>query len=469
MEKKKFSLNNMNAMVLLFGIMVVCAILTWIVPAGEFERVLNETTGRMQVIPGTYKVIESSPVGPWKFFLLYFEGFIEAADIIFFILFSSCYVFLLSKIGALNAMTGAMLRMIGKRDILIIPLFMTFFAICGTTFGMYEETYALLPAFIVIGITLGYDRIVGGSIVYVGVATGFAAATLNPFTIGVASKVAEVPLAAGDISLFRLAAFVVFLAVSVTYVMRYALKIKKDPTKSIMYGVHEDIDGLMTREECMSVPFTGAQKISMVGFALTVVALVVGIIKFEWYLTEIAALFFVAFVITALINKYSVNEIADTFIESSRATIYGCILVGAARGISMVMGAGAIIDTVVYGLANMVSMLPPALSGIGMLIVQNLINFFIPSGSGQAIVMMPIMAPLADLVGVTREMAVVAFQFGDGFSNMFWPTSCATACGIMGLGLNKWYKFVTKLFIMMFLVQCVFMVIGVVIGIGAYS
>ena len=464
--KKKFSLNTISAFAILFCIMLIVAIFTWIIPAGEFERVANEAAGgRMTVIPGTYQTIESSPVGPFQFFILYFEGFIDAADIIFFIIFSSSYVFLLTKTGALNAMTGAMLRKIGSRDHLIIPLFMIFFAIGGTTFGMFEECYALIPAFIVIAITLGYDRITGGAIVFVGVATGFAAATLNPFTIGVASKVAEIPLTTPKILAFRLVALAAFLVLNIAYVMHYALKVKKDPSKSILYGRVENLEGLQTREEVMADPFTSKQKISMVGFLVLLIILIVGIIKVGWYFDEIAALFFIFFILTAIVNGYGVNEIADTFVEAAKSTIYGALLVGAARGIALVMSAGMITDTVVNALAALVGSLPKAITGIGMLIVQNLINFFIPSGSGQAVVMMPIMAPLADVVGLSREMAVVAYQFGDGFSNMFWPTACAVECGIMAIGLTDWYKFITKLFIMMFLLQCVFMVVGVAIGI----
>lgn len=463
--RRKFSLNTVSAFAILFVIMLICAILTYVIPAGEFERALNEETGRMLVVPGTYHQIDPSPVGPFQFFILYFEGFVNAADIIFFIVFSSTYVFLLTKTGTLNAMTGAMLRKVGSKDALIIPIFMTFFAIGGTTFGMFEECYALIPAFVVIAITLGYDRITGGAIVFVGVATGFAAATLNPFTIGVASKVAEIPLTTPKLLVFRIAAFVCFLALTIGYVMRYAIKIKKDPTKSILYGRVENLEGLQSREMVMDEPFTTKQKISMVGFFLLIIILVWGIIAQGWYFDEIAALFFIFFIITAVINGFGINEIADTFVESTKATIYGALLVGAARGIALVMESGMIIDTVVYALAMAVGSLPKAVTGIGMLIVQNLINFFIPSGSGQAVVMMPIMAPLADIVGLSREMSVVAYQFGDGFSNMFWPTACATECGIMAIGLTDWYKFITKLFIMMFLLQCVFMVIGVAIGI----
>lgn len=463
-EKKKKS--SLNAFVLLLIIMLIAAVLTWIVPAGSFERAYDEATGRDIVVPGTYQVTESSPVGIIEFITSIYAGFMDAADITFFIIFASTYVFLLNKSGTLTAACGAMLRVVGERDNLIIPIFMTVFALGGTTFGMYEETYALVPAFIVIAMTLGYDRIVGGAIVFVGVATGFAAATINPFTIGVAAGVAGVSLAEPRVLIFRIVAFIVFVGLAIAYTMNYAAKIKKDPTKSIMYGVpQEETKHLKAKDEILNMPFTGRQKIAMLGFVLLVVILTWGIISKGWWFQEIASLFLVFFVATGVLLGYGPNQLGDLFVESSKETIYGALIVGMARGISVVLAAGGIIDTIVYFLGNLVSSLPPALTGIGMLVVQNLINLFIPSGSGQAVVTMPIMAPLADVVGISRQMACVAFQFGDGFSNMFWPTGTATICGFMAISLAHWYKFITKLFAMMFVVQCIFMVAGIMLGI----
>lgn len=465
MEKKKKGW-ELNAFVIILAIMLLCAILTWIIPAGSFERVYDELTGRELVIPGTFQSMEGDPVGPIQFITSIFTGFVDAADIMFFIIFASCYVFLLTKIGALNAMTGAMLRVLGNRDHLIIPAFMIFFALGGTTFGMYEETYALIPAFIVIALTLGYDRIVGGAIVFVGVATGFAAATLNPFTIGVAAKVSGIPLVAPAITIFRCVCFVLFVGLAIAYTMNYAKKIKMDPTKSILYGQPQpEVLGTISREECRSIPFTRRQKVSMLGFLLLIAILVWGIIVKGWWFTEIASLFLTFYVGTALINKLSPNDIAETFVESTRATIYGVLLVGFARGISIVLAAGGIVDSIVYGASLVLESLPVAFTGIGMLVVQNILNFFIPSGSGLAIVTMPIMAPLADVVGLSREMANIAYQFGDGFSNMIWPTVVAVECAIMGVTLGQWYKFIMKLFAMMFALQCIMMVVGVAIGI----
>ena len=463
-EKKKKS--SLNAFVLLLIIMLIAAILTWVVPAGSFERTVNEATGRNVVVPGSFQYIESSPVGPIQFITSIYAGFLDAADITFFIIFASTYVFVLNKSGTLTAACGAMLRLVGDRDNLIIPIFMTIFAIGGTTFGMYEETYALLPAFIIIAMTLGYDRIVGGAIVFVGVATGFAAAIINPFTIGVAAGVADVPLTETKVLIFRVVAFCLFLGLAIVYTMAYAKKVKADPTKSIVYGMpQEETKHLKAKDEILNMAFTGRQKIAMVGFAVLLGVLTWGIIVHGWWFQEIASLFLVFFIATGLLLGYGPNELGALFVESSKETIYGALMVGMARGISVVLTAGGIIDTIVFFFGNVLSKLPTALTGIGMLTVQNIINLFIPSGSGQAVVTMPIMAPLADVVGISRQMACVAFQFGDGFSNMFWPTGVATICGFMGISLAHWYKFVTKLFIMMFCLQCVLMVAGIMMGV----
>jgi len=466
-EKKK-TFQMPHAYIILCIIVVLCTILTWILPAGNFERVYDEELGRNVVVPGSYTRTESTPVGPWGMMKSLYDGVVEASDIIFFILFAASYVYVLSETGALNALTGWLLRKLGNKDYLIIPVFMLLFGLGGTTFGMFEETYGLIPAFIVIAITLGYDRIVGGSIVFVGVCTGFSSATLNPFTIGVASAVAEIPLISTKIMIVRIITFVLFMSLSIWYVMRYASKIRKDPTKSYMYGDPNALRGvgnLKNRDEVVNMPFTMRQKISLFGFVLLIACIVVGICVFGWYLTELATLFLVFMIVTCIINRMKSGEIADLFVAGCKSALYGAMLVGIARAISVVMTNGNVIDTAVNGLANMVMTLPKSISSIGMLVVQNVVNFFIPSGSGQAIVTMPIMAPVAGPGWLSREAAVLAFQFGDGFSDMFWPTAVATECGIMGIGMDKWYKFITPLFGMMFLLQAAVLVVSVFCGI----
>lgn len=467
LNKPKRKFKSPNAFIILISITIVCTIMTWVIPAGEFQKETIESLGREVIIPGSYTQIESTPVNPWEMVQSIYDGFVESADIIFFVLMAAAYVHVLMEIGALNALAGFLLRVLGNRDFLIIPVFMFLFGLAGTTFGMYEETYGLIPAFMVIGITLGYDKIVGGAIVFVGVATGFAAAILNPFTIGIASKIAGIPLMGGKITVVRIISFILFETLSIGYVMYYAHKIKKDPTRSVLYGeTHtDDLENLKTRDEVLELPFTKEQKISILGFGLLIISISIGIIKFGFYLKELAALFLIFMVATCLINKMTLNETAEHFAKGCRNALYGTLLIGVARSISVVMSQGNITATTVNAMANLISALPKNISGIGMLVIQNIINFFIPSGSGQAVVMMPIMAPLSDLVGLSREVSVIAYQFGDGFSNMFWPTGVAIECGIMGIGMDKWYKFITPLFLMMFVLQCIIIIASIAFGV----
>ncbi len=466
MDKKKYNFKIPHTYIIIGIIIVFAMVLTWIVPAGQFDRTEDPDTGRTIVIPDSYHRVEQSPIGPFDLFIAIHQGMVESSDIIFFIFFAYGFVYMQIKTGAFDGAVGALLRKTSGKEKYIIPAFMILFGVCGSTFGMYEETYGLLPAFIGIAIALGYDGLVGGAIVVVGVATGFAAATFNPFTIGVAQGIAQLPLFSGYE--FRAIIFVAFMALAIWYVMRYASKVKTNPELSIVKDVKFSVAEGRSRDELMNTSFTTRHKISMLLFIITIILIIFGTIKLGWYIGELAGLFIIMMIITGLVGGFNMDQIAECFVEAVSNVVFGALVVGLARAILVIMENGNIIDTVVYALANSVAGLSTWLAAEGMLIVQNLINFFIPSGSGQAATAMPIMSPLADMLGIKRQIAVLAFQFGDGFSNMFWPTAVATECGLMGLPIEKWYKFVTPLFGLMFLLQVIFIAIAVAIGFGPF-
>lgn len=366
------------------------------------------------------------------------------------------------KNGTFDAVVGAVLRKIGNRVHLLIPICMIAFGILGSTIGLFEETYGLLPIFISIAIALGFDAIVGGSIVYIAVAVGFAAATINPFTIGIAQEVSQVPLFSG--LGYRIFCFVIFMGISIIYVWRYAEKVRKHPEKSILAGENLNFREVGTKEELMKRDFTLTQKISGLCFIFTVVMLLVGTIKLGWYINEIAALFIIMMLVIGLVSRFTPSQIAQYFIEAAKDMMFGALIVGLSRAIPVIMDNAHIIDTIVYWLSTGLAQFQGIASAMGMLFVQNIINFFIPSGGGQAVVTMPILAPVSEMVGLSRQIAVLAFQFGDGFSNIFWPTSVFMMCGIMGLPVNKWYKFVTPLFGLLFIAEIVLLTIAVLIG-----
>lgn len=466
-EKKSFLNVKIPHTYIIIGIIVVFSmLLTWVVPAGQFERYEDEITGRMLVDPDSYHRVEQSPVNPFQMLVAIQEGMIESADIIFFIFFAYGFVYMLIKTGAFDASVGALLRKMNGKEKYLIPVFMLLFGVCGSTFGMFEETYGLLPAFIGIAIAIGYDGLVGGAIVVVGVATGFASATFNPFTIGVAQGVAELPLFSGW--QFRILVFVGFMSLAIWYVMRYAAKVKENPTVSIVKDVKFGVTEGKSKEELINLSFTLKHKLIMSLFLVTIIMIIFGTLKLGWYINELAALFIIMMFITGLIGGFNFSDIASCFVEAVSDVVFGALVIGIARAVLLVMEQGYIIDTIVYSLANLVSSFSRYTAGISMLIIQNLINFFIPSGSGQAATSMPIMAPLSDMIGISRQSAVLAFQFGDGFSNMFWPTAVATECGLMGLPIEKWYKFITPLFLMMLGLEALFIVLSIAINIGPF-
>ncbi|MEG0132901.1 MAG: Na+/H+ antiporter NhaC family protein [Clostridium sp.] len=461
-KKSKFEFKMPHTYVLLSCILIVVAVLANIIPAGEFDRVKDVVSGKMVVIPGTFKYIQGQSFGIFDLFMAVQNGFVDAADIIFFIIFAYAFVYTLIKNGTFDAVLGTMIRKLGNRIQLMIPVCMLTFGVLGATMGLYEEAYGLLPVFIGMAVALGYDAVLGGAIVFIGVSTGFSAAIINPFTVGVAQQIAGVPMLSGIG--FRVVCFVVFMTASILYTWRYAIKIKADPTKSVLYGVEMESRPSSNKEELIEKRLTVRHKLCGVAFIITIIALLYGTTKLGWYISELAALFLMMMIVVGKIGGFTFTEIANTLVESTKTMVFGILVCGFSRAVIMIMKDAQITDTIVNFFASLLQGTSTYTSALGMLAIQNVINFFITGSTSQASITMPIMAPVAELIGLNKQIAVLAFQFGDGFSNMFWPTVVAFECGLMGIPINKWYKFIAPLFGIMFVLQTIMMVIAVAIG-----
>lgn len=443
--------------VLLTMILLMVVALTYLIPAGSYDRVLDEVSGKMVVLPETFYYVEGRRPGFFDIFLCIQRGYVDAADILFLIVFAYSYVYLLTENGTLNSSIRVLVRKLGGRTHLMIPMCMIIFGLLGALLGIFEETYGLVPVFIGIMMALGYDPLVGGAVVYVGVATGFAAALTNPFSVGIAQSIAEVPINSG--LWYRAVAFVVFQSVSIWYVMRYAKRVKADPTKSVLYGEEYEVQMPAPKDE--EEKFTLRQKLCLALFFVTIGILLYGTTRLGWYIDEIAAMFLMMMVMTGVVAGYSATQICHTFIAATKSVVPSILVIGFTRGILLTMQDAMISDTIVYGLSRLLNSSSKVISAIGMLVLQNVINFFITGSSSQATITMPIMAPVADIVGLSRQTAVLCYCFGDGFSDMFWPTACSLECGLMGVSLNKWYKFMAPLFAIMVVLQVVFVAISV--------
>ena len=442
---------------MLFMIIVVVTILTYVVPAGQYQYVLDEATGYNVVDGSSFAYVDQSPVNPFRLFVAIQEGFINGAQIIFLILFGYFWVYSVMQTGAFTAMINTLLNGKAKDSKLFVPICMLVFALAGSTYGEFETVYGLIPVFVALAIALGYDALVGLCMCGMAVAVGFASATTNPFTIGIAQTFGQLPMFSG--LAYRWIIFVVFYLVSVALVMRYALKIKKDPTKSLLYGM--DYSAFQVeRDENMK--FTAKHKIIMIGMVITVGTIVYGSLKRGWYINEMSGVFIISGILSSIVGGKRAEGICKDLITSLSEMTVAMVVVGMSRAILVIMQNGVIIDSVIHGMNSLMDGLPAWGTGIAMLIVQNILNFFIPSGSGQAAAIMPIMIPLADLSDLNRQIAVLAYQFGDGFSNLLWPTaSCTIMCGIAKIPMGKWYKFFLPIFAVFFALQIIFIVIAV--------
>jgi uncharacterized ion transporter superfamily protein YfcC len=450
-----------HTLVLLFGMIVLAVMLTWLLPAGSFERVDNEH-GRQQVVPGSYHVTPELPrPSPLLVFTAIPRGLEAAAEIIFLIFIVGGAFSVLRRTGAVDALLGAALRGLGHQPLLLVAGGIALFTIGSSTIGMAEEYLPFVPVLVALAIALKYDAVVGVGIVTIGYSVGYGTAAINPFTVLIAQDVAG--LQPGSGMAFRIALSVVFLAVGVHHVWRYAVRVRREPSSSLV----SDIPPPLVGAPHQAAGVTRAQLLVLLAAAAGLAILVWGLTARGWYLVEMSALFLALALAIALIGQLPADDAARTFGEGAAELTMTALLVGFARAIQVVLDDGGVIDTIVHGLSVPLQALGPSLAAVGMFFVQSAINLFIPSGSGQAYVTMPIMAPLADVVGISRQVAVIAFQFGDGFTNILVPTN-PVIIGILsvaGVPYERWLRFVVPFMLKVWAAGSLALVLAVWLGV----
>lgn len=459
---KKFKVPNV--LVLLFVIIIIATVCTYIVPAGEYERV--EKDGREVVDPDSYHRVERNPVSPFGMLKAIHTGMVDVASIAFFILIVGGTFGIIQETGAIFAGISSTARRLQGKERAIIPVIMIIFALGGSVFGMSEELIAFIPLMVPLCLALGFDSITGAAIVLVGAGAGFAGAFMNPFTIGVAQGIADLPLFSG--MKFRVFVWVVLLGISIFYVYRYAGKVKANPELSLTYEEDKQKGKIADFSEFSQM--TLSHRLVLLVTAVLFIVLIIGVVKFGWYINELAAIFLAMGILSAIVAKLGVNKTADAFIAGSKDLAFVALIVGISRGVLVILTEGYIIDTVLHGMSTAIAGLPSFLSAVVMFIFQCLLNIIVPSGSGQAALTMPIMAPLSDIAGVTRQTAVLAYQFGDGFTNIWSPTSgyFMAALGIAGIEWKKWSKWFKPLLITWFITGAIFVIIAQSIQFGPF-
>lgn len=463
-ETKKYKFKVPNTYLLIFLILVFIAILTWIIPGGQYERIIKD--GREVVVQNSFKYVNNNPQGFFAIFIAPLKGFVEAALIIGFILIVGGAFNVLAKTDAINSFINKLVVAHNKSPFLktfFIPILFLMFSLGGATFGMNEEIIPFVLILVPVAIALGYDSIIGVAIPLVGAHIGFASAFLNPFNVGIAQGIAEVPLFSGIG--YRIISWAISTTVAILFLLFYIKRLSKDPKISPMYN--EDQQRKLNDQNTSSNNqiFTRKHKLVLLTFLLSLIMLVVGVIEFGWYIQEIAGMFFIMGILVGIIGGLTGDVIIKSFIEGAKDLVGTALIVALARATLVISRDGQIIDTVLYGLSPFIQSSSPIFASQKMFVVQAIINFFVHSGSGQAALTMPIMAPLADLAGVSRQTAILAFQFGE-YTNIIIPTSAVTmgALSMAKVPWEKWAKWVLPLQIILMLLGFLLLVPPNLIG-----
>lgn len=461
-EKKK-GFKNPHAYVVIFVLILICTLLTWIIPSGVYDRVEDEASGREIVDPDSFHYVEDTPVNLFEALVAIPEGIAQSVGIIAFIFIISGSINVIKSTGAIDSGIMKMVNKFKEKDTPLLIIVTILFSLLGAAFGFAEETIPFIALGVAMALALGYDRVVGFHIVRTAAWVGFAGAFMNPFTIGVAQNIAGLPLFSGIG--YRLICYIVFLVIGILFILNYAKKVRQDPGNSILYGYESDVD--QSQFELEVGEFTTRHKIILTIFIACLVLLVVGAVKFGWGTQELGALFLGCAIVCGSIGGFRPNEIGQELSRGMASVTFGALIVGFARAIVVILEQGQVLDTIVYGLSKPLMSVSSSIGAVGMFIIQSLINFFIGSGSGQAAATMPIMVPLSDVVGITRQTTVLAFQFGDGITNMIWP-SMIYILSFADIPYDRWFKHIWKLVIYLTIAGCVLVGIAGAMSYGPF-
>lgn len=476
-----------TAQTILLLIAAIVALLTWVIPAGKYDSLsynkdtntftrssmegsttleaTQETLETLQVkiplekftngdiwkpisIPNTYQEVEPRPQGLLAFFKSPIKGIIEAADIIFLVLIIGGLIGIMNLTGAFDAGISWLAKTLKGHEYVLIILVTILVALGGTTFGLAEETIAFYPILIPMFLAAKYDAIVPLAAIYIGSSIGTMCSTVNPFSVIIASDAAGINWTTGFTG--RLIMLILGTLICIIYILRYANRVKKDPSKSIIYSQKEQIEAMFGTTSNATVVLTTRLRLILFVFAMCFVVMIYGVSQLEWWFLEMTTVFFVGAILIGIIAKIQESNFVETFVKGAGDLLGVAIIIGIARGVSVLMEDGFISDTLLFHSSNLTEGMNKGLFANVMLFIYGGLSFFIPSSSGMAVLTMPIMSPLADTVGFGREIIVNCYQYGMGLFAFINPTGLILASlAIVKVGYNKWLKFVIPLVVIL--------------------
>ncbi|MDY0249548.1 MAG: YfcC family protein [Pseudomonas sp.] len=457
--EKTLSSRFPTAYTILFLLIIFVAALTWIIPAGKYERVMSEEVGREVAVPGTYQVVEAKPQGFVDVMLAPTAGFYNpdsyvanAVDVALFVLFLGGFLGVMNATGAIDTGIRSAMRRLEGRELWMIPILMTLFAFGGTTYGMAEETLAFYVILIPVIISAGYDAVTGVAIVMVGAGIGVLGSTINPFATVIAANAAGIPFTDG--MGLRLILLIGGLIICAVYVMRYAKRVKEDPSRSVVakqWDAHREHFLQAHDTSVEKSTLTGIQSIVLILFALTFGVMIWGVSSQGWWMAQMGGLFMGVAILIGVISRLGEKKLAESFVDGARELLGVALVIGLARGIVVIMEQGMIADTILHSAETTLGGLPELAFINLMFWIEVGMSFFVPSSSGLAVLSMPILAPLADFAHVDRALVVTAFQSASGLVNLINPTF-AVVLGGLAIGrvsYDRWLVFIWPLLLML--------------------
>ncbi len=449
-----------HSVTMLFGIILLVTVLTYIIPAGTYDRILVD--GRNRVVPGTYHLLPRASLGILDMFKAIPLGFKTAAEIIFIVLSGGIMFTMMEKSKAVENTVGVMIQRLGLEKKFLIVVIMTFiYGFLGVAVGL-ENNIAMVPIAAVVSLALGGDLILAAGIAVGGMIIGFGLSPINPYTVGTGHKIAELSLFSGAL----LRSILCFLGISFMayFNVRYFKRILKNPKKSLGIGLNEK--GISLSQPISAYRMSTNNWLVVIIFFVGLAIAIFGVFNYHWYINELSAIFLMIALASGLVSRMSATAISETTLEAIAIAAPGAFMVGFATTIKVLMEMGSIGDTISFHLAEMLRGLPLYASAISMSVAQSVTNLFIPSGSGQALATLPVMIPLGDILGLTRQTTILAFQIGDGVTNLFNPTlgGLIAMLSMCRVPLDRWLRFIFPVVIVVLLMSWITLIIAVATG-----
>jgi uncharacterized ion transporter superfamily protein YfcC len=440
-----------HPLTLLCGCVLLAAAASHVLPSGEYDRRDDPAAGRRVVVAGTYHAVPARPLGAFQALVAIPRGMVDAAAVIFFVFLIGGAFTVVDETGALRGGVDWLIRRFGRSETLVIPVASLAFALGGVLDNMKEEIIALVPVTLLLVRRLGYRPAVAVAMSLGAAAVGASFSPINPFQVGIAQRLAELPLLSG--SLFRIGVLVVALTIWIWGTLRYAARTRSGGESTATAGLDRaTID--RRRGAVLTIVL------------VTFVALVTGVLRWGWGFNEMAALFFLMGVVAGVVGGLGVGGTAEAFVAGFRSMAYAALLIGFARAIFVALEQGRIVDTIVRGLFTPVAHLPLTLAALAMMLVHTVVHVPVPSPSGHAVLTLPILVPLADLLGLSRQVTVLAYQYGGGLCELFTPTNGALMAILAAAQVRyeEWLRFATPLLAALLALGAAAIGLGVAIG-----